>query len=272
MSKEPAMATGLSTSTELPLSPSQVSEALRRHIAGHFDAARISEIGASFVAEHIVPLRDLCPVGLLAAIRAEANGLVERFGTRHEHVFAITDNTPRNIVTVGQPVIKDEGPLIDAFYFSPVLRDFIASVVGEQVHICPYPGEHYVVSRLGKSGDTHGWHWDDYTYGFILVLEAPHYTQGGFIQAVANTSWNKEDPDVYGALISSQVRSYALEPGDAYVIKTNTTMHRVQPIRGHDRRTIVNMTFASTADLSMSMTHETNDVLFGGVGDLGPGR
>jgi hypothetical protein len=266
------MATGLSTSTELPLSPSQVSDALGRHIAGSFGAARTSQISASFAAEHIVPLRGLCPPALLAAITEEANGIVEGFGTRRELVFSITDNTPRNIVTVGQPVIKAEGPLIDAFYFSPALRDFLASVVGEQVHICPYPGEHYVLSRLSKSGDTHGWHWDDYTYGFILVLEAPHYTQGGFIQAVANTSWNKEDPDVYGALISSQVRSYWLEPGDGYVIKTNTTMHRVHPIRGDDRRTIVNMTFASTADLSMPMTHETNDALFGGVGDAGPGR
>lgn len=266
------MATGLSTNTELPLAPADVSEALRRHMAGHFGSARISELGASFAAEHIVPLRGLCPVGLLTAIKDEANGLVERFGTRRELVFKITDNTPRNIITVGQPVIKDEGPLIDAFYFSPVLRDFLASVVGEQVHICPYPGEHYVLSRLSKSGDTHGWHWDDYTYGFILVLDAPHYTQGGFIQAVANTSWNKESPDVYGALISSQVRSYWLEPGDAYVIKTNTTMHRVHPIRGDGRRTIVNMTFASTADLSKPMTHETNDVLFGSVGDLGTGR
>lgn len=264
------MATGLSTSTELPLSAAQVSQTLGRHIAGHFDAATISQLRSGFAAEHIVPLRGLCPADLLAALTDEANGIVERFGTRRELVFSITDNTPRNIVTVGQPVIKDEGPLIDAFYFSPVLRDLLASVVGEPLHICPYAGEHYVLSRLHKSGDTHGWHWDDYTYGFILVLEAPHYTQGGFVQAVAGTCWDKQNPDVYGALLSSQVRSYWLRPGDAYVIKTNTTMHRVHPIRGEDRRTIVNMTFASTADLAMPMTHETNDALFGGV--RRPGR
>jgi len=182
-------------------------------------------------------------------------------------VFEITDGTPRNMRTVGQPVIKDKGPLIDAFYFAPALLELVERVVGEQVHTCPYPGEHYVISQLDRHGDTHGWHWDDYTYGIILVLEAPHYTQGGFVQAVPNTAWDKANPDVYGALLSSQVRSYALAPGDGYVIKTNSTMHRVHPIRGEDRRTIVNMTLASTADLSRQFTHETNDALFGGVRD-----
>jgi hypothetical protein len=249
------------------LAADTVNDLMTRHIAENFGPDQIAGLRASFENEHIVVMRGLCPPELLEPARAEACGIMERYGTSHDLVFEITDNTPRSMTTVGQPVIKDEGPLIDAFYFAPVLLDFVGEVVGEQVHTCPYAGEHYVISRLDKSGDTHGWHWDDYTYGIILVLEAPHYTQGGFVQAVPNTAWDKENPDVYGALISSQVRSYALEPGDAYVVKTNTTMHRVHPIRGEGRRTIVNMTLASTADLDRPLTHETNDVLFGGVRD-----
>lgn len=237
------------------------------HVARAFGPDRRDEARSRFAAEHVVVLRGLCPPDLLQAVRREACDIVDRYGTSHSLVFEITDNTPRNMTTVGQPVIKDEGPLIDAFYFAPTLTDFVGRIVGEQVYTCPYAGEHYVISRLGKSGDTHGWHWDDYTYGVILVLEAPHYTEGGFIQAVPHTSWDKQNPDVHGALIGSLVRSYALEPGDVYVIKTNTTMHRVYPIRGEGRRTIVNMTLASTADLSRPMTHETNDALFGGVRD-----
>lgn len=30
--------------------------------------------------------------------------------------------------------------------------------------------------------------------GLILLLEAPHYTQGGFVQAIPNTSWDKKNP------------------------------------------------------------------------------
>lgn len=245
----------------------EVNGLLARHFAEAFDTDRMAALREQFDAEHIVPLRQLCPPELFGPIKDEACAIMERYGVSHDLVFEITDNTPRSMTTVGQPVIKDEGPLIDAFYFSPELIEFVGDVVGEQVHSCPYAGEHYVISRLGKSGDTHGWHWDDFTYGIILVLEAPHYTEGGFVQAVPHTSWDKENPDVYGALISSQVRSYAMEPGDAYVVKTNTTMHRVHPIRGEGRRTIVNMTLASTDDLTRPMTHETNDTLFGGVRD-----
>jgi hypothetical protein len=259
------MTTDFSLPSSLQVSTSDVNDVLTTHIAKSFDAARLSEVRASFAAEHIVPLRGLCPPALLASIKDEACDLMDRFGTRHEVVFEITDNTPRKMVTVGQPIIKAEGTFIDAFYFSPILLEFLTTVIGEQLYTCPYAGEHYVISRLGKDGDTHGWHWDDYTYGLILVLEAPHYTQGGFVQAVPNTSWDKKNPDVYGALISSQVRSYALAPGDAYIIKTDTTMHRVHPIRGEGRRTIVNMTLVNAGDLSRSLTHETNDALFGGT-------
>ncbi|MEU0548220.1 hypothetical protein [Micromonospora sp. NPDC005979] len=247
--------------------PSSVAELMATHLAEKFPAASRAELAARFADEHIVTLPGFCPPPLLAAVRDEAVGIMARHGTYHDLTFEITDNTPRRMRTVGQPVIRDEGPLVHNFYFAPVLLDFVADVVGEPVHTCPYAGEHYVISRLDANGDTHGWHWDDYTYGIILVLEAPHYTEGGFVQAVPNTRWDKGNPDVYGALLSSQVRSYALEPGDAYVVKTNTTMHRVHPIRGEGRRTIVNMTLASTADLDRPMTHETNDALFGGVRD-----
>lgn len=249
------------------LPASAVNGLLIEHIAREFGPERMAQLRASFSTEHIVPLRGLCPPELFAPLRDEVCGIMDRHGVSHDLVFSITDNTRRSMTTVGQPVIKDEGPLIDAFYFAPALLDFVGEVVGEQVHTCPYAGEHYVISRLVKNGDTHGWHWDDYTYGIILLLEAPHYTQGGFVQAVPNTSWDKKNPDVYGALLKSQVRSYALAPGDAYVIKTDTTMHRVHPIRGDGRRTIVNMTLVSTADLDRELTHETNDALFGGVRD-----
>lgn len=244
--------------------PEAVNGLLAEHWARNFTAPRVAEYAARFAAEDVVVLPELTPPELTEAIRAEACDIIDRHGTTHRLSFAITDNTPRNMTTVGQPIIKDEGPLIHAFYFAPELMRLTSAVIGEELHTCPYPGEHYVISRLAETGDTHGWHWDDYTYGIILALEAPDYRDGGFVQAVAGTSWDKENPDVYGALLGGVVRSYALKPGDAYLIKTDTTMHRVHPIRGEGRRTIVNMTLASTADLTRPMTHETNDTLFGG--------
>lgn len=255
------------TNTAALITATAMNERLAAHVRENFGPGRMAQLREKFASEHVVVLKEFCPPDVQEAIKDEACGIMDRHGTAHDLVFEITDSTPRRMTTVGQPVIKDEGPLIDAFYFSPTLLDVCSQVADEEVHTCPYAGEHYVISRLDKSGDTHGWHWDDYTYGIILVLEAPHYTEGGFIQAVPHTSWDKENPDVHGALLSSQVHSYALQPGDAYLVKTNTTMHRVFPIRGESRRTIVNMTLVNTADLSRPLTHETNDALFGGTTD-----
>ncbi len=239
---------------------------LTSHLQKRYSEADRATVREQFQGQHLVPLRGFLSPELLAALRHEAFGIVDEFGVLRDLTLEITDNTPRHMKTVGQPVIKEHGPLIDAFYFSDAVKEFIADLVGEEVFTCPYPGEHYVISQMGRSGDTHGWHWDDYTYGFILVLEAPHYRDGGFVQGVPHTSWDKANPDVYGALLKSQVRSYALEAGDAYVVKTDTTMHRVHPIRGDARRTIVNMTWVSAEDLTQPRTHETNDILFGGAG------
>ncbi|MEU8964981.1 ArpA protein [Streptomyces sp. NPDC048491] len=249
-----------------PGTASEPERLFAEHFAARFTGEALAGLQEKFRSEHIVPLRGFCPPELLAPLQDEAAGIMDEHGVDRKFSFDITDGTPRQMTTVGQPVIKEHGPLIHATYFSPAVKDLLSRVVGEEVHTCPYAGEHYVISRLGKSGDTHGWHWDDYTYGFILVLRAPDYRDGGFVQAVPHTSWDKENPDVHGALLKSQVRSYAFEAGDAYVVKTDTTMHRVYPIRGETSRTIVNMTWASGADLQREITHETNDVLFGGVG------
>jgi hypothetical protein len=238
-----------------------------QHFAARFTEDALTALQEKFRDEHIVPLRGFCPPELLRHLQDEASGIMDEHGVDRKFTFDITDGTPRQMATVGQPVIKEHGPLVHATYFSPAVKKLLGQVVGEEVFTCPYAGEHYVISRLGKSGDTHGWHWDDYTYGFILVLQAPDYRDGGFVQAVPHTSWDKQNPDVHGALLKSQVRSYAFEAGDAYVVKTDTTMHRVYPIRGETTRTIVNMTWANGADLTREITHETNDVLFGGVGE-----
>ncbi|MDN3354837.1 hypothetical protein [Actinomadura sp. DC4] len=250
---------------EREIGATDVDDLLREHFATGFTEEKRASLRKLFRDEHVVALRNLCPKGLLEEVRAEAAGIMDRFGVVHDFDMEITDGTPRHMASVGQPVIKDNGPLIHSVYFSPTLRSLLADIVGEELFICPYPGEHYVISRLARDGDTHGWHWDDYTYGFILVLEAPDHRDGGFVQAVPHTSWDKENPDVHGALLKSVVRSYAFEAGDAYLIKTDTTMHRVYPIRGDGRRLIVNTTFANGHDLVRPMSHETNDTLFGGA-------
>jgi hypothetical protein len=259
------MNSALTYSAQEKYSQEEVDALFAAHIASEFGEDRVHELRQQYQREHVVPLRKFCPPALFDALRDEAFFIIERHGVARDFVFEITDNTPRHLTTVGQPIIKEHGPLIHRMYFSPVLKDFMSRIVGEDLFTCPYAGEHYVISRLQKAGDTHGWHWDDYTYGFVMILEAPDYRDGGFVQGVPNTAWDKKNPDVHKALLESRVYSYAFSAGDAYLIKTDTTMHRVYPIRGKGRRTIINTTWANAQDLVTPRTHETNDVLFGGA-------
>jgi hypothetical protein len=54
-----------------------------------------------------------------------------------------------------------------------------------------------------------------------------------------------------------------LLPGELYLMRTDTTLHRVYPIRA-GRRLIVNMAYASRADLTKDVSHETMDTLWAG--------
>ncbi|MEM9492144.1 MAG: hypothetical protein AAGC55_23560, partial [Myxococcota bacterium] len=251
--------------SSVPVVSLDVEQLFTEHFEHTYSDRKLLELREQFAREHLVSLRGFCPPELFGPLKEEAFSLMARFGVTRDFDLEITDNTPRHMTTVGQPIIVVHGPLIHAVYFSDVVKRFISRVIGEELFTCPYPGEHYVISRLQRTGDTHGWHWDDYTYGFVLILEAPDYRDGGFVQGVPHTSWDKDNPDVHGALLKSQIRSYHFEAGDAYLIKTDTTMHRVYPIRGDSQRTIINTTWANAADLQQPKTHETNDLLFGGA-------
>ncbi|QDQ25800.1 hypothetical protein FNU76_05225 [Chitinimonas arctica] len=246
----------------ISISQSWVDSNFRQHLARYFSKTALPKLREQFGSEHFLPLRGFCPPILFQALKAEALGLIERYGVVCDTALGHGEGAPSQIATVDQPVIVEQGPLIHATYFSPVLKDTLSEVAGEALYTCPHAGEHYRISQLRKSCDTHGWHWDDYAYGFVLILEAPHYRDGGLVQGVAHTSWDKRNPDVHGALRKNQVYAHALEPGDAYLVKTDTTMHRVYSIRGDARRTLIHTTWANRQDLRLPKSHETRHAGF----------
>ena len=60
----------------------------------------------------------------------------------------------------------------------------------------------------------------------------------------SSTSWNKNDPQLPRWFVSRPIYSMELAPGDLYLMRTDTTMHRVYPITG-GRRLIINMAYAA---------------------------
>jgi len=198
----------------------------------------------------------LAPPSVKEAVAAEVRGVIEAAGVRRDLEVEQTDNSPRRMRNVGQADIVEFSTLIPRVYAAEPLLQAMSAVAGEPVHPCPWEPEQYVVTCLEKDGDTHGWHWDDYTFALVWVVETPPISDGGFVQCVPGTRWDKQRPEVNRHLVSRPIYSLELFPGDIYLMKTNTTMHRVYPVKSGQRK-IINMSFASTSDLSQTVDHQT---------------
>lgn len=93
------------------------------------------------------------------------------------------------------------------------------------------------------------------------MIDCPPVAHGGFVQYVPHTEWNKNDPGLQQWFVTRPIYSIELIPGDLYLMRTDTTLHRVYPITG-GRRLIVNMGYASCGDLTKQISHETMDSLW----------
>jgi hypothetical protein len=225
------------------------------------DADLLDEARRQFAAFGFAKASFLVSDALKAAVARDVLDLVADAGIRRDLRFEATGNTPRRMRNVRRAEIAAGSTLIPAVYESVILQKLLSEIAGESVLSCPYEPEQYVVTRLEQTGDTHGWHWDDYAFALVWIIECPDPDDGGFVQCVPGTTWNKRNPAINQALLSGPTYSFALQPGDLYLMRTDTTLHRVYPITG-GVRTIINMGFASQADLEREISHETMDSLW----------
>lgn len=209
----------------------------------------------------IAELSFIVPPELKTAVAEEVLDLVGSAGVRRDLRFEATGYTSRRMRNVRREEVARRSSVIPAVYGSDALLKLLAEVAGEPVLRCPYEPEQYVITRLEKAGDTHGWHWDDYAFALVWIIESPPPAYGGFVQCVPGTEWDKANPDMNRALLSGPTYSMSFGPGDLYLMRTDTTLHRVYPITG-GVRTIINMGYAATSDLERHISHETMDDLW----------
>jgi hypothetical protein len=240
----------------------QVDSELASHLETLSGEATFERWREQYLTEGLVKVREICPPGLWLRFTAEAYALLERYSVRQDVRVATTGNSPRRLISVRRSYIDQHGSIIPALYRSTVLHRFLANITQDPVLICPYEDEQFVISFLGQPGDTHGWHWDDYSFGLVWIVESPPPEQGGFVQCVANTRWDKDDPKLWSAFIGNSIRSYAFASGDLYFLRSHSTLHRVYPLRENSRRIIVNMAWASAADFDRQITHETTEAVY----------
>ena len=242
-------------------------EAVDAKIAAHLstkydDNWQVRLLSQHYRREGYVKLRGLVPDDLFEAVRAETLRLIDEHGQRIDIRLKETGDSKRSMTTISASAIEEGGALIKAVYESEALKGFLSRLALEPVVDCPWDGEKYIAIHQHKKADTHGWHWGDFSFTLIWILEAPKGEFGGQLQTVPHTDWDKMDPRVIEHLETYPIRTWPHETGDMYFLRSDTTLHRTIPLEADLSRIILNTCWASERDLKKEQTHETMDAMF----------
>lgn len=241
---------------------SNIQELIEKHLVEAFDDDKVRELSQHFRREGYVKLKNLVSEEIFAAVTAETHRVLDLHAKRIDIKLKETGNSPRYMSTVSQDNVKKDSQLVDAIYESTALKSFLSRLAEEEVVNCPWEGEKYIIIRQEKQGDTHGWHWGDFPFTVIWIIEAPGSEYGGMLQCVPHTNWNKDDPRVHDYLIKHPIRTFAHETGDMYFLRSDTTLHRTIPLNADKTRIILNTCWGSRATANREQSHETMEAMF----------
>lgn len=220
-------------------------------------------LGSQLSQHGVVHLSGFLSELLIQELAEEASELLNSHGRRVDVRVQSTGNTPRKYVSVSRNNVFEHAPLISRLYSNPELIQFLAKLTRGAVITCPYEPEQIVVNKMDEDGDTHGWHWDDYSYSLVLVLEAPERQNGAQVEYVDGTSWNKTSAQVQHYLDTMTVQSLDLAPGSAYVLLGKRVMHRVSPLKGTDTRKIICFSYATEEEQFIAVEHGSMEDIYG---------
>jgi hypothetical protein len=213
-----------------------------------------SDLHQEFQQNQVVKLGELVSPKIESLIQSEARALLAQHGKRRELTLKATGGTPRSYTSVDRDNIHQHNGSIKRFFESETVRAYLGDIVGEPVFRVPYAPEEYIINSQNQSGDTHGWHFDDYTYALIWVVDAPGPFDGGRVEFVNFTEWDKAAP---------RQQLISLPAGCCYIMKARYALHRVAPILNDATRTVIVFTFASQADLDdQTISHETMEQIY----------
>jgi hypothetical protein len=226
---------------------------LQKYHHANFNEERVFSLRHEFSRNGFIKLRDIVDDLLRAQITTEVKGLIDQQLERRDLHLATTDNTPRYMSVVRSEFIAENGPLINALSKSEVLLKTLSDIAGTQIVASVSKDEEYLITKQERKGDTHGWHWGDYSFALIWIIETPPITKGGMLQCVPHTSWDKGNPRIHELLCSNPIATYGFKTGDIYFLRTDTTLHRTIPLNEDVTRIILNMTWAAEKDLSRNL-------------------
>lgn len=222
-----------------------------------------ADLRAHFARRGYAELSRALDPALFGRLRELTEAAFAGFGRRRDFIMPATGNSPRSYTLVPREGLVAQGACIPALYRDATLLALIEDVAGVPVRPVPYVPEEFIAARYERAGDTHGWHWDDYAFALVLVLEAPDESGGGSLEFLRGVPWDKARPDVERHVREGRVERFHPRANTAYLLRTDTTLHRVTPLTRPAHREILCLSYAAPEDFARDITHETLEALAG---------
>jgi hypothetical protein len=210
------------------------------------------ELRRAFADEGYVALHSFLSPSGLAILRREAADL-RRYARRRDFLMASMNNSARHMTTIGGHMILRHSQVIPRIYATPELRIALREIVDIELFDVPDEVERFVINYLHEPGDVHGAHFDDHPVAFVMFLEAPPPDGGGLLEMVHDAASLDE-------IEGGQTRRHSHSAGDCYLLRADTTAHRVSPLVRRHRRIVLNMAFASAT--SAAIVSDTASLLY----------
>ncbi|MFA6303970.1 MAG: ArpA protein [Legionella sp.] len=226
-----------------------MDEKIFEHISNEFSIKKIRALSETFSRQGMVKIPNIVSEAMKKTIHQEIMVLLKQFSERRDLILKTTDNTPRYLSVVRSELIAQHSLMLSKVRESTSLLQFLKQITQEKLLIDVKEDEKFVITKQEFSGDTHGWHWGDYSYALIWIVEVPPVDCGGMLQCIPHTSWDKDEPNLYQYLCDNPIYTYSFLPGDIYLLKADTTLHRTVPLRYDATRIMLNMTWGSARDI-----------------------
>lgn len=217
---------------------------LKNHLDHVVREPDIHRLRNSFARNGFLKIRNAVTDELRESMRREVLRLIDAQLERRDLYLATTDNSPRHMSVVRSEFIAEESPLVVELSRSTVLLEALSRIAGVRIVPSVSKDEEYLITKQERKGDTHGWHWGDYSFAMIWIIETPPLSKGGMLQCVPHTYWDKANARINEILCENPISTYGFESGDIYLLRTDTTLHRTVPLTEDARRIILNMTWS----------------------------
>lgn len=221
----------------------------------------IAELRARFARDGFADLTATIPGDVRERIGGEVTAALDAHAERRDVCIGATGSSPRKYRIVGRDTLAVTCPASASFYRSAPLLALLSEVAGEAVVPVPYEPEELIATRLETAGDTHGWHWDDYGFALVWVLRAPPAADGATLEFVTGVPWCKTDPRLDAILAERVPVREHVASGTVYLLRADTTLHRVTPLRRDGRRDAVCFSYAAAHDVARNVSHETLEAI-----------